>query len=131
MQLADPKDDHDDLPIEILIGGDHYWNIIKNATPVRLSQSLVLIPSKLGWILSGNRSGITVSTVVVNYIESDHEGPHSDNAFRRLCDFDIISITPGQGRSLSAKDSSILQHFHSSHRIEDNRRVVTLTRKDL
>jgi hypothetical protein len=48
MQLADPKDDHDDLPIEILIGGDHYWKIIKNATPIRLSQSLVLIPSKLG-----------------------------------------------------------------------------------
>jgi hypothetical protein len=33
MQLADPKDDHNDLPIEILIGGDHYWKIIKNATP--------------------------------------------------------------------------------------------------
>jgi hypothetical protein len=24
MQLADPKDDHDDLPIEILIDGGHY-----------------------------------------------------------------------------------------------------------
>jgi hypothetical protein len=124
MQLADPKDDHDILPIEILIGGDHNWKIIKNATLVRLSQSLMLIPSKLGWILSGNRTGITVSTAVLNHIESDHEVPHSDNTFRCLWDLDVIGITPDQGRSLSAKD------FHSLHRIEDNRRVFSVTRKD-
>jgi hypothetical protein len=98
--------------------------------PIRLSQSLVLIPSNLGWILSGNRSGVTVSTVVVNYIELDHQVPHSDDAFRRLWDLDVIGITPDQGRSLSAKDSAVLQQFHSSHRTEDNRRVVSLTRKE-
>jgi hypothetical protein len=130
MQLADPKHDHDDLPIEILIGGDHYWKIVKNATPVRLSKSLVLIPSNLGWILSGNRSGITVSTVVVNYIESQHEVPHSDDASRRLWDLDVIGITPDQDRSLSVKDSAVLQQFHDSHRIKDKRRVVSLTRKE-
>jgi hypothetical protein len=100
MQLADPKDDHDDLPIEILIGGDRYWKKIKNTTPIRLSPSLVLIPSKLDWILSRNRSGITVTTVVVKYIEPDHEVPHSDDAFRRLCDLDVLGITPDQGKTL-------------------------------
>jgi hypothetical protein len=97
MQLTD----HYDLPIEILIGADHYWNIIKNATPVRLSRSLVLIPSKLGWILSGNRSEITISTVVVNFIDSHHEAPHSDDArprpiskCKRLCRSPAIPRLP-------------------------------------
>jgi hypothetical protein len=130
MQLADPKDDHDDLPIDILIGGHYYWKKIKPATPVQLPQSLVLIPSKLGWILSGKRSGITVNTVIVNYIEPDNEVPLSDDAFRRIWDSDVFGITPDQGRSLNAKDSAVIQQLHDSHRIEDNRRVDSLTRKE-
>ena len=55
LQLADPPGDPEKLPIEILIGGDHYWEIIKDNSPIRLSPSVVLLPSKLGWILSGNR----------------------------------------------------------------------------
>jgi hypothetical protein len=48
LQLADPKDDSEDLPIEILIGGDYYWKIVKDTSPIRLSTSVVLLPSKLG-----------------------------------------------------------------------------------
>jgi hypothetical protein len=43
---------------------------------------------------------------------------------------DVIGITPDQDRSLSAKDSAVLQQFHDSHRIEDNQGVVSLTRKE-
>jgi hypothetical protein len=53
LQLADPPGDPENLPIEVLIGGDHYWEIAKDASPIRLSPSVVLLLSKVGWILSG------------------------------------------------------------------------------
>jgi hypothetical protein len=60
LQMADRMTSHN-LPIEVLIGGEHYWKIIKNTSP-----SLVLLPSIFGWILSGNRTGVTVHQVSIN-----------------------------------------------------------------
>ena len=48
LQLADPPGDPENLLIEIVIGGDHYWEIVKDTSPIRLSPSGVLLLSKLG-----------------------------------------------------------------------------------
>ncbi|GFQ69646.1 DUF1758 domain-containing protein [Trichonephila clavata] len=61
MKLADPDDSLPSLPIDILIGADYYWNILHCDAPVKLSDSLALVPSRFGWILSGSRSHATVS----------------------------------------------------------------------
>ncbi|GFS73752.1 uncharacterized protein NPIL_518671 [Nephila pilipes] len=53
MKLADPDDSLSSLPIEILIGADFYWNVMHSDAPVKLSDSLALVPS-FGWILSGS-----------------------------------------------------------------------------
>ncbi|KAJ4430558.1 hypothetical protein ANN_19146 [Periplaneta americana] len=76
LQLADPKDHTEDmtLPIEIIIGSDHYWKKI------------------LG---SGD-----------------------------------LEIRENQDRQRSSKDSAILQAFEDSYLIEDQRRVVSLPRKE-
>jgi hypothetical protein len=50
LQLADPREGDRDPPIEILIGGDHYWRIVKDVSTIRLSSSLVLLPTKFGCI---------------------------------------------------------------------------------
>jgi hypothetical protein len=50
LQLADPREGDRDLPIEILIGGDHYWRRVNDASTICLSSSLVLLPTKFGWI---------------------------------------------------------------------------------
>jgi hypothetical protein len=69
LQLADPKThSQEDVPIEILIGRDHYWKIVKNSPPIRVSMSAVLVPTAFGWILSGNRSGTHVNSAVMNFI---------------------------------------------------------------
>jgi hypothetical protein len=61
-QLADPKTySQDDVPVEILIGGDHYWKIVKDCPPIRISTSKVLIRTEFGWILSRNRSRTRVN----------------------------------------------------------------------
>ncbi|GFQ69188.1 hypothetical protein TNCT_28771 [Trichonephila clavata] len=61
MKLADPDDSFSSLPIEILIGADFYWNVMHSDAPFKLSDSLALVPSSFGWILSGSRSHATVS----------------------------------------------------------------------
>ena len=55
IKLADPQDDCDDaLPIETFIGSDYYWKIITMERPIRVSPSLVLLPTIFGYIFSGN-----------------------------------------------------------------------------
>ena len=56
-----PGEGERDLPIEFLIGGDCYWRTVKDASTIRLSSSLVLLPTKFGWILTGNRTGLTAT----------------------------------------------------------------------
>jgi hypothetical protein len=127
IQLADPREGERDLPIEVLIGGDHYWRIVKDASTIRLSSSLVLIPTKFGWVLTGNRTGITANKIMVNHVTLEH----LDNDVRRFWDLETIGITPNQQKPMSAEDCQILQEFHDSYCIEDGRRVVRLPKKDM
>jgi len=127
IQLADPSDEERDLPIEVLIRGDYYWKIVKDASTIHLSSTLVLIPTKFGWILTGNRMGITANQIMVNRITLDH----SDNDLRRFWDLETIGITPRQERALTTRDSQILQEFSDPYLIEDGRRVVRFLRKKM
>jgi hypothetical protein len=52
-----------------------------------------------------------------------------DDKLRRFWDLETIGITAGLDRAMSAKDSPILREFHSSFRIQDHRRVVSLPKK--
>jgi len=63
-KITDPREGERDLPIEVLIGGDNYWRIVKDVSTIRLSPSLVLRPKTFGWILNGNRTGITAKEII-------------------------------------------------------------------
>ncbi|GFS47335.1 uncharacterized protein NPIL_418451 [Nephila pilipes] len=63
LKLTDPDDPLSNLQIEILIGADFYWNVVNSELPVKLSDSLTLVPSIFGCILSGTRSHATVSFI--------------------------------------------------------------------
>jgi len=84
LRLADPKGDSENLAIEIQIGGDHYWEIVNDTSPIRLSPSVLLLPSKLGWILSGNRSAVTANSIMVNYVNLGKSSFTSDDVVRRF-----------------------------------------------
>lgn len=133
LPLADPKDLSPDLPIELLIGGDHYWKPIKDTQPIRMSPSLVLIPSIFGWILSGNRTGVTVNQISVHKIKLQNGLSLLDDQVRNFWDLETIGINDTESRSqtMSTKDTRILEQFHDSRRIEDGRRVVSLPKRDL
>jgi hypothetical protein len=127
LQLADPREGDRDIPIEVLIGGDHYWRIVRDAAAIRLSTSLVLLPTIFGWILTGNRTGITANLMMVNHVTLQH----SDDDLRKFWDLETIGIMPCQETPLTAAGSDILQQFHDSYCIEDGRRVVRLPKKNV
>ena len=111
LQLADPKLGEEPLPIEILIGGDHYWKVIEDNAPIRISSFVATIPSIFGWILSGNRSGITISSAVVNYINSEQPRLPSDDVFRHFWVLETIGIKENQVEQQRLSNSSWLQWF--------------------
>jgi hypothetical protein len=116
--------------MEILVGGDHYRKIVKDGPPWRLSPSVVLLPSRFGWILSGNRSGISVNVAAVNFLRTEGPGPLTETEIKRFWDLETIGITAHQDKLWDTKDSAVLQDFHNSFRIENGRRVVSLPKKE-
>jgi hypothetical protein len=126
--MADPNDTSPDLPIDVLIG-DYYWKMVKDNPPIRISSSLVLLPSIFGWILSGSRPGTTVNHIMANYI-SLSDGKMLDEDMRRFWDLETIGIREPQDRALTARDAAILQDFHDSYHVDDGRRVISLPRRD-
>jgi hypothetical protein len=130
LQLADPRG-NEDLPIEILIGADYYWTIMKDSPLRRLSPSTVLLPSNFGWIMSGRRAGISTHVIAVHFLHAENQSLWPGAEVKRFWDLETIGITAHQDREWDSKDSSILQAFHDSFRTEANRRVVSLPRKDV
>ncbi|GFU22759.1 uncharacterized protein NPIL_51991 [Nephila pilipes] len=128
MKLADPDDSLLSLPIEILIGADFYWNVMHSDTPVKLSDSLALVPSSFGWILSGSRSHATVSfNPSVHSINVDTLTHELDNMVRNFWNLESIGIQPIQEKlRLSTHNAELLTNLHKSFKIIDGRRVVHL-----
>lgn len=71
---------------------------------------MVLFPTFLRWILSGNQSGTTVTQITVHHT-SLIENLTLENAARQFWDVESIGIQEKQGRTLTAKDIGIIQRF--------------------
>ena len=126
IQLADPRERDGDLTIEVLIWGDYYCRIVKDASIIRLSSSLVLLPTTFGWIVTRNRTGITANESMVNHITLEH----LDNDLRRFWELQTIGIVPRQEKPMTTGDFQILQEFRDAYRIEDGHRVVRVPKKN-
>ena len=104
--------------------------MVKDEQPIPLSKSVVLLPSKFGWILSGSKSGATVHHVAVGHVSTSEEFAPPEDNMRQFWDLETLGIREQQQRALTTKDSMILEEFHDSFRLSDGRRVVSLPRKD-
>ncbi|XP_078374406.1 uncharacterized protein LOC144657946 [Oculina patagonica] len=75
LQLADEFNDGNNNSIDVLIGSDHYWNIVHGET-IRCESGPTAISSKLGWLLSGpggeSVGNATVSNLVITGERADH-----------------------------------------------------------
>jgi len=90
----------------------------------------VLLPSNLGWILSGNRSRITANVAAVNFLHLEYPGPLPETEIKQFWNLETIGITAHQEREWKSKDSNFVRDFHDSFRTEGVRRVVSLPKKE-
>lgn len=82
LELADDFDNECDDSIDILIGSDHYWNIVEGDT-IRGQSGPIAVSSKLGWLLSGPggesvENNNTVSNLVISG-ERDYQFCSNEN----------------------------------------------------
>nr|XP_042897565.1 uncharacterized protein LOC122269298 [Parasteatoda tepidariorum] len=125
-KLADPNDTLQDMPIEVLIGADFYWTVVNSEIPFRLSETIVLIPSIFGWILSGSRSHTSVASLSSVHNISITSPYILDDQVRKFWDLDTLGIKAMQDKEMSIRNSEILEDFRSSYEVLENRRVVRL-----
>jgi hypothetical protein len=91
---------------------------------------VVLLPSHLGWILSGDRSGISANAAAVNFLQLEPPGPLPETEIKRFWDLEALGITAHQDKKWNPKDTDVLRAFHNSFRIENSRRVISLPKKE-
>jgi len=125
-QLADTYE-REDLPIEILVGIDHYWKLVEDSPPLRISPSVVLLPSNLGWFLSGNRSGISANGAAVNFLHLKNPGPLPQTEKKQFWNLETIGITAHEDREWNY---NVLRDIHDSFITEVGWRVVSLPKKE-
>ena len=118
--LLSERRDSVGLPIEILVGGNHYWKIVKDSPPWRISRSLVLLPSRLRWVLRGNRSVISANVTAINFLHLERPGPLPETEIKRFWDLKTIGNAAHQEELRDKKDSAVLLAFRDSFRIEDS-----------
>jgi len=110
LQFADSRE-QEDLPIEILVGGDHYWKIV-DSPPLRISPSVVLLPSNLGWILCGKSCGILANVAAVNFLDLGNPGSLQETEINLFWNLETIGITAHQDKGWCTKDSPVLKAFY-------------------
>jgi len=70
-----------------------------------------------------------MNSTVVNFINLKQNFKVSEDDLRHFWDLEAIGISANHDRSLSAKESKLLEDFQTSFRMEGQRRVVSRRRK--
>ena len=69
MELADSGDLSGELEIDILVGSDHYWEVVTGRI-IRGASGPAAVETKLGWVLSGPVEGAAQENTAINFIST-------------------------------------------------------------
>jgi hypothetical protein len=120
LQLADPNY-HKSTPVDILLGGDIFWDLLLGGKIVGSAGSPVGLCTSLGWLVAGNMSS-TTNTVLVNYAEVSLE-----EQVEKFWDLESVPTT----RTFTKEERECEDHFSSTTTRDDTGRfVVTLPLKE-
>ena len=85
------------LPIQVLIGADYQWEFLEGEEIRGGPHEPVAIKTSLGWVLSGQLKGESISyqESVLNFVQSDGRNENSiRQQVNKLWDLDTIGIRP-------------------------------------
>ena len=122
-----PEDEEIDGEIDVLIGADFYWSLISEEI-IRLEENLVLIRSKLGYMLSGpmNVESSHVNCVHVMKVSSalneqfsgkDFSAEKLDQQVERFWDLDAIGILNDE-KSVYELNSEKIEFIDERYQVE-------------
>lgn len=66
LDLADFGQSDSNLNVDILIGADYYWSLVTGRT--KRGSGPTAIETRLGWVLSGRATGLTLKSTSVNLL---------------------------------------------------------------
>ena len=127
LQLADSSDSNE--CIDVLIGSDHYWDIVRGDT-VRGEFGPIAIDSKFGWLLSGpSNNGLYNETCTTNLVIG-----RSDNQFETTQDPLVNTLktfweTESIGIKGEREPKEFIESFNESVHFNGKRYEVELPRK--
>ena len=132
LKMADNVTTNRKVNIDILIGLDQYWSVMKPGT-LSLTESLVALDSKFGWVLSGSfGSKENTSDTDVHFANLAHTlftlttvTDVSDTELKQFWDLESIGIVPKEDMT---HDCETLREFEQKIRFDsdENRYVVQL-----
>ena len=129
LKLADFHDGQSDMRIDILIGSDHYWNVVTG--DVRGDSGPTAISTRLGWVLSGPAhcpdqctSFVNIITLHTLKVDSDSQSPIEEGleaTLRQFWDLESLGVTG---------NDSTLENFEEKIVFKDSRYQVCLPWKE-
>jgi hypothetical protein len=122
--LAEQHSDSDEVNIDILVGLDCYWEVVKGTTRRLLGSNLVALETVFGWVLSGKLEEPAESTVSPQWL-CLNDIP--EVVVRRFWELDSLGIC---SRGSADTSNKVLDEFNSSVQFKDGRYVVGLPWKE-
>lgn len=125
LDLADTSDGHSRMEVDVLVGGDHYWDLVTGQT-VRGEGGPVAIQTNVGWMLSGpvkptEHLTSTVGLVATHVLRVDSQ-PHST----RELDDTLQSFWKLESLGICTPERSVCDDFVSSVQFKEGRYEVAL-----
>jgi hypothetical protein len=124
LDLAEPVSKGELIEFDVLIGLDHYWNIVTGET-IRGASGPIAVYTKLGWILSGPTSADSTSLMVHTLVTGVRAIEGKSQLEEQLKSFwDLESI------GISDKNTTIFEQFKDHITFDGIRYEVTLPWRD-
>jgi len=130
LKLADPGETVGELKVDVLIGSDHYWEVVTGKI-VEGQGGPVAIETKLGWVLSGPIDKLTPMSTAINLISSDTHtlsiDVHSEPESLEQC---LKQFWVLESLGISKDEPSVCERFIQQISFDGERYCVTLPWKN-
>ncbi|XGW07579.1 hypothetical protein V3C99_010611, partial [Haemonchus contortus] len=113
-----------DVDVDVLIGIDHYWEIVDPTRAQRLPSGLTIVHTRFGPIISGSRNScsehVSVNLSSLRATRTCEECENSDPDIRQLWDLEFLGITDSTSpRHDDEVNAEVVQRFHDTVQVID------------
>ena len=129
LDLADLSNSESQLEVDVLIGSDHYWDLVTGET-IRGRSGPVAINTKVGWVLSGPAQGAELDQTSVNLITTHALRIDSQECDMTRLDDRLRSFWELESLGIQSPDKSVSEEFSNSIGFSGGRYEVSLPWKD-